>query len=135
MVPTEERKTTTVKADVDTRIPTAISLAAADEIIAYRPLDAARTLRTPLMVIGVENDATTPTDHAVALYEAAKGPKELVIQRNTTHYAAYDRYWTQVTPRIVNWFDHHLAAANVLVRTSDGASETTTWLGGGMGAE
>jgi uncharacterized protein len=131
MVPTEERKTTTVKADVDNRIPTAISLAAADEIMAYRPLEAARTLTTPLMVIGVENDATTPTDHAVALYEAAQGPKELVMQRHTTHYAAYDRYWTQVTPRIVDWFDRHLVAANVLVRTSDGAAESPTWLNGG----
>ncbi|HUY74096.1 MAG TPA: alpha/beta fold hydrolase [Candidatus Dormibacteraeota bacterium] len=131
MVPTEERKTTTVKADVDTRIPTAISLAAADEIMAYRPLEAARTLTTPLMVIGVEDDATTPTDHAVALYEAAQGPKELVMQRHTTHYAAYDRYWTQVTPRIVDWFDRHLVAANVLVRTSDGAAESSTWLNGG----
>jgi uncharacterized protein len=131
MVPTEERKATTVKADVDDRIPTAISLAAADEIMAYRPLEAARTLTTPLMVIGVENDATTPTDHAVALYEAARGPKELVMQRHTTHYAAYDRYWTQVTPRIVDWFDRYLVAANVLVRTSDGAAESSTWLNGG----
>ena len=97
----------------------------------YRPLEAARTLTTPLMVIGVENDATTPTDHAVALYESARGPKELVMPRNTSHYAAYDRYWTQVTPRIVDWFDRHLVAANVLVRTSDGAVESSTWLNGG----
>ena len=53
---------------------------------------------TPLLVIGVEGDATTPTDHAEALYEAAQGPKRLIMQRHTTHYAAYDRYWEQVTP-------------------------------------
>ena len=45
------------------------------------------------MVIGVEGDATTPTDHAERLYEAARGPKTLLMQRHTTHYAAYDRYW------------------------------------------
>ena len=56
------------------------------------------------MVIGVEDDATTPTDHAVRLYDAAHGPKILIMQRNTSHYAAYDKYWEQVTPRMVEWF-------------------------------
>src|SRR5665213_2736692 len=40
MVPTAERRTTTVKADVDDKIPNEVSLAAADEILAYRPIDA-----------------------------------------------------------------------------------------------
>jgi uncharacterized protein len=120
MVPTAERRSTTVKADVDDRIPSAVSLAAADEILAYRPVDAAARLTTPLMVIGVEGDATTPTDHAVALYEAARGPRRLVMQRRTTHYAAYDRYWATVTPLIVRWFDRHLRIAGVMVTSSDG---------------
>ena len=30
------------------------------------------------------------------------------MQRHTTHYAAYDRYWTAVTPRMVDWFDRHV---------------------------
>jgi dipeptidyl aminopeptidase/acylaminoacyl peptidase len=117
MVPTAERRTTTIKADVDDRIPTSVSLAAADEILEYRPIDAAAALDTPLMVIGVEGDATTPTDHAVALYEAAAGPKRLVMQRHTTHYAAYDRYWTTVTPLIVEWFERHARGGGVVVRT------------------
>jgi hypothetical protein len=120
MVPTAERRTTTVKADVDDKIPNEVSLAAADEILAYRPIDAARGLRTPLLVIGVEGDATTPTDHAVALYEAAAGPRRLVMQRHTTHYAAYDRYWTSVTPMIVDWFDRYVRASGVVVTGSDG---------------
>jgi hypothetical protein len=113
MVPTAERRTTTIKSDVDDRIPSKVGLQAAEEIIAYRPIDAAATLRTPLMVIGVEGDATTPTDHARALYQAARGPKELVMQRHTTHYAAYDRYWTEVTPRIVAWLDRYVRGINV----------------------
>ena len=113
MVPSAERRQTTVKADVDDRIPSEVSLAAADEILAYRPLDAARRLRTPLLVIGVEGDATTPTDHAVALYEAAQGPRRLVMQRHTTHYAAYDRHWETVTPLIVDWFDRYVRAGGV----------------------
>ncbi len=124
MVPTAERRTTTIKADVDDRIPSSVSLAAADEILAYRPIDAARRLTTPLLVIAVEGDATTPTDHAVALYEAARGPRRLVMQRNTTHYAAYDRYWTSVTPLIVDWVDRYVRAAGVVVRSGDGEQDT-----------
>lgn len=122
MVPTPERRTTTVKADVDDRIPSAISLAAADEILAYRPIDAAARLTTPLLVIGVEGDATTPTDHAERLYAAALGPKELIMQRHTTHYAAYDRYWEQTTPRIVAWFDRYVRPSDVVISTADAAS-------------
>ncbi len=124
MVPTAERRTTTVKADVDDRIPNAVSLAAADEILAYRPIDAAEKLTTPLLVIGVEDDATTPTDHAVALYEAARGPRRLVMQRHTTHYAAYDRYWTTVTPLVVEWFDEHLRNGGVVVRSGNRLPDT-----------
>ncbi|MEO6509404.1 MAG: CocE/NonD family hydrolase [Nocardioides sp.] len=116
MVPTPERRTTAVKADVDDRIPTKVSLASAEEILAYRPIDAAATLETPLLVIGVEGDATTPTDHAEGLYAAARGPKALLMQRHTTHYAAYDRYWTQVTPRIVAWFETYVRPSGVVAR-------------------
>lgn len=122
MIPTAERRTTTVKADVDDRIPSSVPLSCAEEIMAYRPIESARRLTTPLMVIGVEGDATTPTDHAVALYEAARGPKELIMQNHTTHYAAYDRYWEQTTPRIVAWFERYVRPADVVVRTSAGSA-------------
>ncbi|WP_137844725.1 alpha/beta fold hydrolase [Microbacterium sp. 2FI] len=118
MVPTPERRTTTIKADVDDRIPTAISLSSAEEILAYRPIDAAARLTTPLLVIGVEADATTPTDHAEALYAAARGPKQLIMQRHTSHYAAYDRYWEQTTPRIVEWFARFVRPADVRITTT-----------------
>jgi dipeptidyl aminopeptidase/acylaminoacyl peptidase len=118
MIPTPERRQTKVKSDVDDRIPTAIALSAADEILQYRPIDAAKGLRTPLQVIAVEGDATTPTDHAVAIYEAALGPRQLIMQRHTTHYAAYDKYWTAVTPKIVDWFRRYLVNGSVVVRTS-----------------
>lgn len=130
MVPTAERRATRIKADVDDRVPTAVSLSAADEILEYRPVDAARTLTTPLLVIGVEGDATTPTDHAEAIYGSAKGPRRLVMQRHTTHYAAYDQYWEQVTPIIVDWFDRYLRNGDVVVRTAEGATETVEHRGG-----
>lgn len=128
MVPTPERRATTVKADVDDRIPTAVSMASVEEILDYRPVDAAARLTTPLLVLGVEDDATTPTDHAVRLYEAARGPKALLMQRHTSHYAAYDRYWAETTPRIVEWFDRYVRPSDVLVRsvTGDGIEKTET---------
>ncbi|MQA81416.1 MAG: alpha/beta fold hydrolase [Streptosporangiales bacterium] len=130
MVPTPERRATKVKADVDSRIPTAVSLAAVDEILEYRPVRAAADLETPLLVIGVENDATTPTDHAVAIYEAAKGPRKLLMQRHTTHYAAYDKYWEVVTPHIVIWFERHLVNGAVVARSQAGTTDTIDFIGG-----
>lgn len=108
-----ERATTTVKSDVDTRIPTSVPLAAALGILEYRPIDAAPKVRG-LMVIAVAEDAMTPTDHAEELYEAAPRPKRLIMQRNTTHYAAYKEYGPQVIPLMVDWL-----RARVLRDTAD----------------
>ena len=102
MVETPERRASAVKADVDSRIPSAVPLSAAGGILEYRPLDVASKVRG-LMVIGVADDAVTPTDHAERLYEAAQAPKRLVLQRNTTHYAAYKQYASQVIPMMVEW--------------------------------
>ncbi|MGH9105004.1 MAG: alpha/beta hydrolase [Acidimicrobiales bacterium] len=124
MVPTKERRETTVKADVDGRVPTSVPLSAVDEILAYRPVEAAARLTTPLLVIGIEDDATTPTDHALAIYEAASGPRRLIMQRHTSHYAAYDQYWRTVTPKIVEWFDRYLVGGGVVVRSAGTPGET-----------
>lgn len=118
MVATAERASSGAKSDVDGKAPDLVSLETADEILEYRPLEAARGLTTPLLVIGVENDAVTPTDHALRLYEVAAGPRELIIQRRTSHYAAYDRYWSQVTPEIVGWFERHLVSPDLTVRSA-----------------
>jgi dipeptidyl aminopeptidase/acylaminoacyl peptidase len=128
MVPTAERKATTIKADVDGRVPESVRLSSAEAICAYRPIDAAARLTTPLMVIGVEGDATTPTDHAQSLFDAARGPKSLIMLRHTTHYAAYDKYWEQTTPRMVAWFTTHVRPANIVIRDHQGVdapAETT----------
>lgn len=116
MVPTPERRTTTIKADVDDRIPPLVRLASAEAIFAYRPIDLVdRIAPRALMLIAVEHDATTPEDHAYALYERAGAPKRLVIQTGTTHYAAYAHYRDVVNPLIVEWFTRHLVAGEVLV--------------------
>jgi uncharacterized protein len=130
MIETPERRATAVKADVDARIPTAVPLAAAQGILDYRPLDAAPRVRN-LMVIAVADDAVTPTDHAVALYEAAQRPKQLVIQRNTSHYAAYKQYAGEVIPMMVDWLRTHvLRDDHIEVRATGPASEEVRYVGG-----
>ena len=116
MVPTPERRASTIKADVDDKIPPFVELASAEAIFAYRPIDVVdRIAPRALMLIAVENDATTPEDHAYALYDRAGGPKRLVIQTGTTHYAAYAHYRDVVNPLIVEWFERHVVAGEVFV--------------------
>lgn len=124
MVPTPERKTTTIKSDVDGRIPKLVELASAEAVFAYRPIDVVdRIAPRALMLIAVENDATTPEDHAIAMYEKAAGPKRLVIQTGTTHYAAYAQYRDVVNPLIVEWFERYLVSGDVHVHESGAAEE------------
>ncbi|HUQ78479.1 MAG TPA: alpha/beta fold hydrolase [Patescibacteria group bacterium] len=116
MVPTPERKTTTIKSDVDGRIPALVQLASAEAVFAYRPIDVVdRIAPRAIMLIAVEKDATTPEDHAFALYEKAAGPKRLVVQTGTTHYAAYAQYRDVVNPLIVDWFERYLVGGEVHV--------------------
>ena len=125
-----ERKTTTVKSDVDARIPTSVPLAAAQGILDYRPIDAAPHVRG-LMVIAVADDAMTPTDHAERLYEAAPSPKRLIMQRNTTHYAAYKQYGPQVIPLMVEWLESRvLRDDDIEVRDGDVEDANVTYIGG-----
>jgi dipeptidyl aminopeptidase/acylaminoacyl peptidase len=124
MVPTPERKTTTIKSDVDARIPAEVELASAEAIFAYRPIDVVdRIAPRALMIICVEGDATTPEDHSFALYERAGGPKRLVVQTGTTHYAAYAQYRDVVNPLIVDWFERHLTSGEVHVHEGAAAAE------------
>ncbi|MFN8518531.1 MAG: prolyl oligopeptidase family serine peptidase [Chloroflexota bacterium] len=117
MVPTPERKTTSVKSDVDGRVPSQVALHAADAIMAYRPIEVAHRARA-LMLIAVEHDAVTPEDHARALYDRATGPRRLLVQTGTTHYAAYAQYRDIVNPRIVEWFQRHLVGGEVVLEES-----------------
>ncbi len=117
MVPTPERRTTSVKSDVDARVPERVALSSAASIFAYRPIDYAALISPrAAMFICVEQDATTPEDHALDLYERAGTPKRLVVQTGTTHYGAYAQYASLVTPLIIDWFTRHLVKGEVVVR-------------------
>jgi uncharacterized protein len=123
MVPTLERRSSDVKKDVDGRVPTSVELRSAEGIIAYKPIEVVANISPrPVLLIAVENDAVTPTDHAVALYERAGGPKRLIMQRNTTHYAAYEQYADVVVPEIVKWFEQNLTDGSVVIVSDDETS-------------
>jgi hypothetical protein len=122
MVATPERRASSVKSDVDQRVPAQVELASVDAILAYRPIDyVEKVAPRALMLICVERDATTPEEHAMALFERAGPPKKLVVQTGTTHYAAYAQYAHLVIPMIVDWFQRHLAGGEI--RTRDDAPE------------
>jgi hypothetical protein len=105
-----------------------VSLRSAEAIMAFRPIDAAHKARA-LLVIGVENDPVTPTDHCTMLYERTPQPKKLIMQRNTSHYAAYEQYAAEVIPEMVAWFTRHLTAGPIEVRETDASGEIHQALG------
>jgi uncharacterized protein len=124
MVPTAERRATSVKSDVDDRVPERVALHSVEAIIAYRPLDfVADIAPRALMLVSVEGDAVTPEDHAQALYDKAGEPKRLVVQTGTSHYAAYAQFRDVVTPLIVEWFSRHLGAGDVLAGEAASAAD------------
>ncbi len=132
MVETAQRRATAVKSDVDARIPTAVPLASAQGILEYRPIDVAHRV-SGLMIIAVEDDAVTPTDHATALYERARSPKRLILQRNTTHYAAYKQNAAQVIPLMVDWLRSLVLRTDDIEIRSDGpGGARIEWIDGGV---
>ncbi len=51
------------------------------------------------------------------------------MQRHTTHYAAYDKYWEQVTPRDRGLVRHATCAnGDVVITTRDGPPASVTYV-------
>ena len=109
MVATPERKETAVKKDVDSRIPDRVPLRSAEAIMEFSPEDyVARISPRAIMFVSTEGDAVTPEDQTFRLFEKAGLPKKLILQKETSHYKAYDEYFDQVTPQMIDWFDRYL---------------------------
>jgi uncharacterized protein len=124
MIQTPERRQTTFKKDVDRKVTAKVPLASVDAVLSYRPVDYAGQVRAAVLVIAVEDDAVTPADHAEAIYAAVAGPKKLIVQRHTSHYAAYAQYAEQVIPEIVAWFERYLVPpGDFIVRSAAGLAE------------
>jgi dipeptidyl aminopeptidase/acylaminoacyl peptidase len=111
MIATPERHAYKNKRDVDVRIAPEFRLQSATALIRYRPIDYLPRLGArPLLITCVEDDSVTPADHALRLYAAAVGPKRLVVQRGTTHYASYTDNYDRLAVEIVSWYDRYLGA-------------------------
>lgn len=109
MIVTPERRQTSVKKDVDYRIPESVPLRCAEAIMEFTPEDYVAAISPrAILFISTEGDAVTPEDQTFRLYEKAGQPKKLILQKETSHYAAYDQYFDEVTPQIIDWYDRYL---------------------------
>jgi dienelactone hydrolase len=114
MVATPERKQTEVKKDVDSRIPERVPLRCAEAIMEFIPEDYVALISPrAVLFISTEGDATTPEDQTFRLYEKAGRPKKLILQKETSHYKAYNEYFDQVTPQIIDWYNRYLGYEKV----------------------
>ena len=130
MIAAPERAAAAVKKDVDGRVPTLVQLRSADAILAYKPIDVVdRISPRALMLIAVDPDSVTPFDHSVRLFERAGAPKRLVVQRETSHYRAYDQYHEIVTPMIVEWFDRYMNNGPITVCEETAVETEVDYLG------
>jgi alpha/beta superfamily hydrolase len=109
MVVTPERVQTAVKKDVDSRIPERVPLRCAEAIIEFTPENYVAAISPrAILFISTEGDAVTPEEQTFRLYEKAGQPKKLIIQKETSHYQAYDKYFDKVTPQIIDWYNRYL---------------------------
>lgn len=109
MIATPERKTTTIKKEVADKIPDQMPLQCAEAIIEYSPEDVvAKIAPRASLFLAVENDAVTPEEQSIRLYELAGEPKKLVIFRQTTHYGIYNDYFNEVAANVVDWYNRYL---------------------------
>ena len=109
MVVTPERLQTAVKKDVDSRIPELVPLRCAEAIMEFTPENyVAAIAPRAVLFISTEGDAVTPEDQTFRMYEKAGQPKKLILQKETSHYKAYDQYFDVVTPQIIDWYNRYL---------------------------
>jgi len=66
-----------------------------------------RIAPTPLLMIVCENDTLTPPEDAIAAYERAGDPKELLVLPGT-HYAVYGEQFEAASGAARDWFTRHL---------------------------
>jgi hypothetical protein len=100
-------------------------LSAAEELLRFRPIDVVDKIAPRALLLAcVEDDPVTPEDHAQALYARAGAPKQLIRQRNVTHYAAGVQNYDRLMAHFVAWFDNHACPADLEVAEDGGAPES-----------
>jgi hypothetical protein len=67
------------------------------------------------LFIAVENDAVTPEEQSIRLYEKAGEPKKLILFRQTTHYGIYNDYFNDVAGAVVDFYNRYLRYEKIAV--------------------
>jgi uncharacterized protein len=123
MVQTPERKTTSIKKEVEAKIPQDMPLQCAEAILEFTPEEVVHKIAPrATLFIAVENDAVTPEEQSVRLYEKAGEPKKLLMLRQTTHYGVYNDYFNEVAEAVIDWYHRYLTFKKIDVTESPGAA-------------
>ena len=116
MIETPERRSTSVKKEVADKIPDAVPLRSGDAIMEFIPEDVVHRISPrAALFIGVENDAVTPEEQMVRMYQKAGEPKKLIMLKETSHYANYGDYFDEVSKAALDWYDRYLRYDRVQV--------------------
>lgn len=110
MIPTPERRQTTVKGNVPAgKTATTTPFACAEAIMNYRPVDVVhRIAPRAILWTCVERDAVVPPEHSEMMYTSAGEPKRLVRLRGATHYQAYLALFNMISGEALAWYAAHL---------------------------
>jgi dipeptidyl aminopeptidase/acylaminoacyl peptidase len=85
-----------------------------EKLMHYVPAeDADQAENCAMLFLVAENEELfNNKDHAIRAYDAAKGPKKLVVIPKIRHYGIYLQARTQAQNLALQWFDDHLKGAS-----------------------
>lgn len=75
---------------------------------AIRPIDDARRLTAPMLVIHSSDDRLVPLSQGLALYDAAGGPRELLVVEGGTHAAGYFKDTAAYEAKVLGFLDQYM---------------------------
>jgi uncharacterized protein len=109
-IATPERRTTTVKGNVDpSKLSTQTPLLCAQAMLDYSPRRYAAETRNMLWIC-VAEDAVVPSEQSYQMYNLAPEPKRLVVLPGRGHYSAYIDQFAAIWSEIEPWFGRFLAS-------------------------
>lgn len=107
MVATPERRASQVRRSDDVRVGGDFWLSSAESLLRFRPIEVVDRLDCAVLLTGVEDDVVTPIDHAIAIYERANAPKQLIRQVGVKHYESYSVNFEPLVGAFIDWFDRY----------------------------
>ncbi len=110
MIPTPERRATSVKGDIPPdKLPRETELRCAQAIIEFRPIDVVERISPRAMYwTCVEDDVVVPAEHSRSMYARASEPKKLWVMPGRAHYDAYVEHRDELMNTTIAWYAQHL---------------------------